>query len=60
MSITLVPGGHAFYERDGGIDPFILDAGYHNGPGCEACFVTWCEHCSDDWKTAACPMAVLQ
>jgi hypothetical protein len=56
MSIQLVPGGHVFYERYGSIDVWILDAGYHNGPGCERCFETWCEHCSDAYKTEMCPV----
>ena len=27
------------------IDMFVLDAGYHNGPGCSKCHFSLCHHC---------------
>jgi hypothetical protein len=31
-------------DEDGDIDHFVCDAGYHNGPGCSVCHVSWCHH----------------
>jgi hypothetical protein len=30
---------------DGDVDFFVTDHGHHNGPGCETCLWTCCEHC---------------
>jgi len=32
----------------GGVDQFVTEGGFHNGPGCENCGWTECMHC--DWK----------
>jgi hypothetical protein len=34
-------------DEDGDIDFFVMDIGYHNGPGCTECGHSWCEHCED-------------
>lgn len=44
----LEAAGHVL-RRDGGgyIDIFVMDIGYHNGPGCVNCGESWCHHCED-------------
>lgn len=37
-------------ETDGEIDSWVMDFGYHNGPGCVNCGDSWCEHCEDPIK----------
>ncbi len=34
-------------DERGEVDFFALDSGHHNGPGCELCHDTWCQHCRD-------------
>jgi hypothetical protein len=44
-------------DKDGDIDFFQLDAGFHNGPGCEKCHETWCQHCEmrkPEWNFPPC------
>jgi hypothetical protein len=42
----LEAAGHKLIRDDDGyIDIFVLDEGYHNGPGCELCGESWCHHC---------------
>jgi hypothetical protein len=39
---------HVWFKDDRGQrDDFRLDFGFHNGPQCEACLETYCEHCVD-------------
>lgn len=42
--------GHMPVMRDeedgGGLDVFVMDYGYHNGPGCSSCGISWCHHCN--------------
>lgn len=43
--------GHVLHcERDGEIDIFRYDDGYHNGPECVNCDDSWCHHCQDAVK----------
>lgn len=36
------------WVRDGGkIDFFAFAVGYHNGPQCDRCGFSYCEHCQD-------------
>lgn len=45
----LEKAGHVLKrDEDGEIDAWVLDFGYHNGPGCVNCGASWCEHCKDD------------
>lgn len=32
-------------DEDGRVDIFAYSVGYCNGPVCEACNTSWCEHC---------------
>lgn len=34
-------------HADGTIDVFAYEVGYHNGPACERCGYSYCEHCQD-------------
>jgi hypothetical protein len=38
--------GHLPRMSNGRIDMFVEDAGCHNGPGCETCDWSCCEHCT--------------
>lgn len=47
----LEEAGHVLKrDEDGGIDIFVMDVGYHNGPGCVNCHESWCHHCCDEIK----------
>lgn len=41
-------GHRLIRSEDGTVDIFRLDSGYHNGPECELCGETWCQHCRRD------------
>jgi hypothetical protein len=38
------------------IDIFVMDVGYHNGPGCVTCGDSWCHHCEDAISPCSRPM----
>lgn len=43
---ALEKAGHKLYRhKNGEVDNFRLDYGYHNGPECEKCQESWCKHC---------------
>lgn len=35
------------------LDEWVLDEGFHNGPGCEVCGMTWCMHCTSPTSVLA-------
>lgn len=35
-------------KENGEIDDFAMEFGYHNGPVCERCGYSFCEHCEPD------------
>ena len=35
-------------KENGEIDDFAMEIGYHNGPVCERCGYSFCEHCEPD------------
>lgn len=37
---------HKWMEEDGKIDAFAYSSGYCNGPMCERCYYSFCEHCN--------------
>lgn len=41
-------------DEKGQIDMWYLDHGFHNGPGCEICGLSVCEHCEPDWAEQEC------
>lgn len=41
-------------NKDGEVDMWRLDCGYHNGPSCELCYESFCEHCDPDWAEYEC------
>ena len=45
---------HLWHKDGGEIDMWYLDYGYHNGPGCEVCGASVCEHCEPDWEELEC------
>lgn len=56
MPKQLVEGGHAFITNDDGtIDHWQYEGGFHNGPRCENCKVSWCEHCEPEIYEEQCP-----
>lgn len=45
----LEQAGHRLIrDEDGVVDNFVLGYDIHNGPGCQDCGLTWCEHCKED------------
>lgn len=44
--------GHELRENEafGGVDQFVTDGGYCNGPGCKTCGWTACMHCDYSGK----------
>lgn len=41
--------------ESGKIDEFAMSIGYHNGPVCERCYYSFCEHCEPDgWDKEPC------
>lgn len=38
--------GHSPCMEDGRVDIFVMDSGFHNGPGCITCGESWCMHCT--------------
>lgn len=55
---ALEAAGHKLVrDEDGEVDVFQCDADYHNGPGCEKCHETWCQHCEmreKEWNYEPC------
>lgn len=55
---ALEAAGHKLVRNeDGEVDVWRLDYYIHNGPGCEKCHVTWCEHCEmrkKEWNYEPC------
>lgn len=41
-------------DDDGCVDGFVCCSGFHNGPGCETCGDSWCEHCTKPEDIDAC------
>ena len=41
-------------DKNGEVDMWYLDHGFHNGPGCEVCGLSVCEHCKPDWAEQEC------
>ena len=39
-------------NKDGSIDEFATENGYHNGPLCRRCYYAFCEHCVNDFDEA--------
>lgn len=43
--------GHTLKRNeDGDIDQFVVDGGFHNGPGCTRCGWATCMHCLSDFR----------
>lgn len=42
-----VPRMVSYEEGETYLNMFVLDCGFHNGPGCETCGWSTCEHCND-------------
>ena len=46
---ALEAAGHLLKrDEDGEIDYFAMSYEFHNGPACELCHMSWCEHCEDE------------
>ena len=46
---------HLWYKnKDGSIDKWRLDIGFHNGPECQVCGEAVCIHCYPDWESMEC------
>ena len=46
---------HLWYKnKDGSIDKWRLDIGFHNGPECQVCGEAVCMNCYPDWESMEC------
>ena len=46
---------HLWYKnKDGSVDEWRLDVGFHNGPECQVCGKAVCMHCHPDWESMEC------
>ena len=43
-------------DEDGKVDHWVVDSGYHNGPGCAKCHASWCHHCTNMDNIEDCPI----
>lgn len=41
-------------DKDGKVDMWQVDCGFHNGPACKICGEGFCEHCEPDWAKQEC------
>ena len=51
---TKLPRHKFIRDKDGSIDNFVLDVGYHNGPRCLRCGESFCEHCNPERYEESC------
>lgn len=51
--------GHVWetYEDDKEVNTFAYQKGFHNGPVCVNCGMSFCEHCTDGIIPYPCPSA---
>jgi hypothetical protein len=54
---ALAKGHDLKRDEDGDVDIFVVDVGYHNGPGCIACGWDACMHCDGIDKIPECTEA---
>ena len=46
---------HLWYkDKNGEIDMWRLDIGFHNGPECQVCHAAFCEHCTPNFDDEEC------
>ena len=46
---------HLWYKnKNGEIDMWRLDIGFHNGPECQVCHASFCEHCTPNFDDEEC------
>lgn len=46
---------HLWYKNEnGGIDMWRLDIGFHNGPECQVCHASFCQHCTPNFDDEEC------
>lgn len=46
---------HLWYkDKNGEIDMWRLDIGFHNGPECQVCHASFCEHCTPNFDDEEC------
>ena len=47
-------------DDDGGLDLFVLDVDFHNGPGCTICFWNCCMNCEGVDDIPECDVLTLE
>lgn len=54
--------GHApiLDEDYGGLSIYVMDAGYHHGPGCSVCNWSCCMHCTDITTIPECTVMTIE
>ena len=51
---TTLPHHKWRFDKDGKIDEFAVDVGYHNGPECVRCGESFCHHCNPECYDEPC------
>ena len=46
--------GHVLRKDEGKVDWFVMDSGFHNGPGCSKCGKSWCQWCTSPSEIEPC------
>ena len=49
-------GGYTSDKNDLNFNNFVYDVGFHNGPGCILCGLSFCEHCQPEEYDSECPV----
>lgn len=52
--------GHTPVMDDGELEYFVMDAGFHNGPGCQTCGWSCCWHCDGIEDIPECTKPALE
>ena len=57
----VVKDGHKFaLEPDGQVDVWRMEVEYHNGPHCNSCDESFCQHCDRQIYTEVCEQAKIE
>ncbi len=57
---AMVRNGHVpRLDDDGKIDMMAMFADFHNGPACDTCHMSWCEHCRGPDVVEPCDSPVI-
>lgn len=47
-------------DSDGTMNEWVVNSGFHNGPGCEACDWSCCQHCTSESEIPECTADLIE